>query len=714
MTSNIRTLLCAAASAAALAEASSAPAQTASDSASERAARPTVLGDVVVTARKRAENLQNVPASIQAVGAAQLERLNVKSLEDLNGTTPGAHLDDAGNLTIRGISSNARNAGFEAGAGVYVDGVYIGRPLSNDQDLVDVGQVEILRGPQGTLFGKNTTAGAVSITTVQPGNSWRGDAEIQYGQRNDLRVAGYVAGPLVPDLVGLKLGAFERTSDGYQHNVYIGATYGNYDERGGRVELRITPGTWDLALRGDYDRDYGTPAGQVPVTGFATAYASGMDNVAYNTPYYLHREGGGYSFTANDALPGGYTFTSISAWRSLRTVLNFDDDFSPLTIASHHWVDKSHQISQELRLASPSEGKFTWLVGGYFFYQDLGANRPVSLTPPFPVTGTLNDIVTVKTYSFAGFANADYHFTDALTLNVGLRYTSEHKTLNFDQIGILELGYPNLLINDQFTDSDVSPTAALSYKFSPQATGYLKYSKGFKSGGWNPDITTTTHIGFNPEDVTNYEAGLRTRLFQDRLSANVTAYYMDYDNLQVSQFLGTFSGYVITNAGKARVKGVEIDLQAQPVSWLNLTAGGAYNDAKYVQFDSGTGVSYAGQQFTFAPVFTAFVSGDVRTPVATNVNLIAHLDYRYQSTEYFDDQRSYYPGIGPAASGPYGLLNGHVGVALRDGLTLEVFGENLTDNRALTNRLTDGLSLGVLTDIYLPPREVGVRAAYRF
>ncbi|MDB5429051.1 MAG: hypothetical protein JWP35_167 [Caulobacter sp.] len=709
-----RLLLSAAASTAVLALSANAFAEGAGSDSGASAQPTTTIGEVLVTARKRTENLQDVPASIQAIGADQLEKLNAKSLADLNGVTPNAHIDELGNLTIRGITSSARNIGFEAGAAVYMDGVYLGRPLGNNQDLIDIDRVEVLRGPQGTLYGKNTTAGAISISTVRPGQTWRGAGEIQYGERNDWRLSAYVAGPLIADVLGIKLSVYGRKSDGYQKDLVSGGAYGNYDETGVRGELRLTQGSWDVSLRGDYRRDEGMASAEEPVAGFALGFSPGPDTVAPNVAYTLPRKGGGVSLTADDSLDGGYTFTSITAWRTLAVRQHFDDDFSPLDIVFHIFADDYSQVSQEFRLASPADRRFTWIAGAYYFHQDLKSDRPVTLSTGFPVQGVMSDQVKTKTDAYAVFANGDYHFTDAITLNVGLRYTSERKTLNFDQQGVPAIGYPFLTIDDHFTDSDVSPTAALSYKVSPQVTGYVKYSRGFKSGGWNPDITTTPHIKFDAESVTNYEAGLRTRLLDNRLGINATVYYMDYDDLQVSQFLGTFSGYVITNAGKARVQGVELDVQAQPTAWLSLGAGGAYNDAKYVDFDSGTGANYAGQQFTNVPKVSGFVTADINAPAFGGARFLAHVDYRYQTKTYFDDKRSVYPGIGPAAQDSYGLLNGNVGLGFDNGVKLEAYVVNANDERPLVERQPDALGLGIVVERRLTPREYGVRLSYRF
>jgi iron complex outermembrane recepter protein len=671
------------------------------------------LDEVVVTARKRSEDLQNVPASVLVVGQAAIESLNAKSLEDLNGATPNANIGVDGTITIRGISSNARNAGFEAGAAVYIDGVYQGRPPGNDLNLSDVSQVEVLRGPQGTLFGKNTTAGAFNVVTVEPTDTLQGKVDLQFGSRDDEEASGYIAGPLIDSLLGLKLSAYRRKQDGYQDNLYNGDRYGNVDNEGGRFELRLTPGTWDIALRGDFSGDDGVPDVPKAVYGFAAATASGFDQINQNVGARLEVHTGGVSLTGIDTLPGDYTLTTISAWRKLDEILDADDDFSPLNGVYHDWLDRARQVSEEIRFASPSSEQLTYLAGLYYFGQVLNSYRPVTLSTGFPVQGQLNDIVQTDTTSLAGFGNADYHFTDRFTLDVGLRYTWEHKKLFFVQDPLLALGYPAFDFDDKLTETDFAPTGSLSYQFSPAITGYGRISRGFKSGGWNPDITSTPNIAFGPENVTNYEAGLRTRLLDDRLSINVTVFYMDYKNLQVSEFLGTYVGQAIRNAAAAKVKGTEWELQAKPLPWLDVSSGADYNAATYTKFDSGTGVNYSGEQLQNAPRFSGYLSSDAHIPAGAVGTFVIHGDFRYQSRVYFDDARTISP-VGPFAQGGYGLLNARFGLDLPNNIGIYLFGQNLTDRRYLYDRLNDALGLGLVVDQYSPPRMFGIRLDYRF
>lgn len=669
-------------------------------------------GEIIVTARKRSESLQDVPASIVAVGQEQIAALNAKSLADLGRIAPNTQIDSNGSIAIRGVRSNTRNIGFEAGAAVYIDGVYQGRPIGNNQDLLDIERVEVLRGPQGTLYGKNTTAGAISLVTVRPGDTVKGAAEIQYGSRDDIRVAGYVAGPLVEGLVGMKIAAYRQNADGFQKNLANGDRYGNRDTFGGRAELRLTPGQWDIALRGDYARDGSEPAIGKIVAGFAVGtQPAGRDNVLYNVPSHFKQSGGGVSLTADYEFDSGYTLTSITAWRSLKGRHSYEDDYSPLSIVDHDFRDKGRHFTQELRVASPAENRFSYILGAYYFDQALNTDRQTFAGKDFLVQGVFLDKADVDTRAYALFASADYRLTDNLTLNGGLRYTHERKTIDFLQTAILT--FPALDLQYASRDNDLSPTVSLTWKVTPDVTTYVRVSRGFKSGGWNPDITATPDIGFDSEKLTNYEIGVRARTPGGGLSVNLTGYYMDYKDLQVLQFLGPVVGNVITNAGAATMKGLELEMQARPARWLNIAAGGAFNDATYDRFESGTGTDYAGQQIIYTPRWTGFVTVDARLPVAAGTQLLLQADYSYESRVHFDNDRTVFLGL-PYGRPGHGNLNARIGVALDQGLELVAFAENLTDKRFLTNRFTDGLGIGSVIDFYSPPRQFGVRLGYRF
>ena len=400
-----------------------------------------------------------------------------------------------------------------------------------------------------------------------------------------------------------------------------------------------------------------------------------------------------------------------------------DDDYYVLhpvfVTVSHEYTDKARHHSQELRLTSLSSGPFSYVAGLFYFSQVTSGFRPFEV---FGIPEAFFDKVEVGTKSYAAYANVDYKVSDDLTLTAGLRYTAENKNIDFEQKGFAPIAIPNIPRGfDKFSDTDLSPTASIKYKFTPDIMGYVTVSRGFKSGGWNPDITKLTSIAalkFDSEKVTNYEAGLRTQFLDRRVTLNLTGYHMDYGNLQVSQFLGQ-GGFVITNAGSAVINGAELEFAARPVDGFNLRAGGAYNDAHYTKFDSappggsGTPVSYAGQQFTNVPKFSAYVSGDVTVPVDQKIDLTLHADYRYQSKIYFDDARTVQDGL-PFAQNGYGVLNGRIGLQTSNGLELSLYAQNITNKRFLTTRQGDFLTGSIVVDAYNAPRTVGVRIGASF
>ncbi|MDP3737474.1 MAG: TonB-dependent receptor [Hyphomonadaceae bacterium] len=686
---------------------------------------------IVVTARRREESLQDVPSSVQVIGQEQINSMNARSLAELNGATPNVSMDPQnGTITIRGISSNARNAGFEAGAAVYIDGVYQGRPVGNNQNLVDIAQVEVLRGPQGTLFGKNTTAGAYNITTVRPGDEFHGSGYLRLGEQDQREFAGYVAGPLVEDVLGGKLAVFRQTQDGYQHDSGTGRDYGNVDAYGARAELNLTVGGWDLALRGDYSWDLGEAARQEPVqgplTGRSLQVSPGIDTIHSDIQQESEVHGGGLSFTAERDL-GFATLTSITAWRELASEIVVDDDYGTagtttfpayvfvpaLANIYHHYDDEGRHFSQEIRLASPSDSFVTYVAGLYYFSQELDSRRDyvAGYAPNFFINNS-----NVETTAYAAFANVDLNATDRLTFTAGLRYTHEEKDLAYFQQG--NIGYPTIpQTTDSVSDNDLSPALSVSYHFTSDVMGYATASRGYKSGGWNPELTlqtTVQGIRFESEQNTNYELGLRTQFFDRQLTVNATLYHMDYTDLQVSRFLGA-GGLVISNAGEAAIEGLELEAIARPTTWLRLSAGAALNEAKYGDFnlEGGAPFPYSGQDLTNSPRRTGFVAADIDLPIASSWSFLAHGDYRYIGERYFNDGRTHPSGNGAVAES-YAIANVNFGIRSDNGLEIIAYANNIGDERGVISRSTDFLGYNYLLERYTSPRQVGVRIGYSF
>ncbi len=744
------------------------------------------LEEIVVTAQKRTEKLINVPISITAISADQLVERGANNVRNLAFGVPNftSYSSDDGDPTflVRGLSSSARSIGFEGGLGAYIDGVYTGRTGSVTQDLDDVERVEVLRGPQGTLFGKNTTIGAISISTRRPGNEFAGSMSAEYGNYEHYRVALGISGPLVKDRVAAKISGYGNSTDGYVKNIFPSGVPSLNGEKsyGVRGELRITPSeSLDIALRGDYARSKRNTFEDEAVA--VTQNAFGLPNAlidpvvpAANTVNIDGRNSSvrklyGASLSINYTLPSDHILTSISGCRKYDGSLqNTDADNTRFEYLLLDYFDKNAQITQEFRIASPDSGRLKYVAGLYYFNQKSTSNRNTTAGRDarniliggfnFPAAlftdPAIRTDVRVETESYAAFANASYEIVDNLTLLAGLRYTNETKSLRVSQTAPGFFALPGILgpnptylnvtpTTDKQSDSDWSPIAGVSYKFSGTVTGYVKYSKGFKSGGWNAELLSpnraptlanpsyfdVTQVRFNSESIASYEVGLKAELFDRRLRVSSAVFQLDYSDIQLSRFVGGLAGYKTDNAGRARVRGFELELNARPVNGLDLSASVGYADAKYLRYliipatadpdGSGplTGSPEVNQDgFALdAPKWTAAFGAQYAIPVSNRITLTFRNDFSYRSTRL---------GTGSLAERSvttvpsFLTVDGRISLASDAGWDVALWGKNLTDNLYVIERRpnTNLAFLGVAqqTTSYGSPRSYGVRLSYKF
>lgn len=685
---------------------------------------------IVVTAQKTSENLQRTPLSITALTSSVLESKGVNNASDLQFTVPNLTLFKRGDLNpnfiIRGINTGARNIGFESGLGVYVDGVYMGRTSSFTQGLSDVARVEVLRGPQGTLFGKNTIAGAINIVTETPGNTPHGELFVEAGNYKLRRSEGGLRGPIIADRLYGKLSWFSSQHDGYLSNRRSAGTgpraVGSEDAKGARGELR-----WEatdklaLTLRGDYAHNDQISNDSEIFSGLGAT--PGPRTVDVNRSNVEKRTIKGLSLTANYELPGGFELVSITARRGLRYAIpDMDLDDTSLDLLITDYDDRLNQFSQEIRLQSPRGEDFTYVAGLYYFDQDGKSDRSVLLGADSGLSGlALRAQSRVDTRSFAAFVSGTYRFTDALSVTAGLRYTREKKKLQFSQQGVPFLPYNNIVdARDRIADDDVSPTLTIDYRFTPDVFGYARVSRGFKSGGWNADFVASSapifsadSIQFGSERIVVYEAGLKTMLFDRRLRFNAAVFEQRYNDIQVTQFVGGAAGFRTTNAGAARSRGVELDFNAVPLTGLTLDGGLGYSDAVYTDFRNATA---AGDDFTGAslggPKWTANLGGEYRLPITSAGDMILRADYAYRSASPASptDRESRLKG--------FSVVNLRVGFEAGQGWSIFAFANNLFDDTYVISRgRSSDLDIIGQTQIredYGAPRTYGVRLGYRF
>lgn len=604
--------------------------------------------DIVVTARRRQERVQEVPIAVAVIDGEQLAESGAFNTNRLQQLQPSLQFYSSNPrnsaINIRGLGApfGLTNDGIEQGVGFYVDGVYIGRVGASTFDFVDVERVEVLRGPQGTLYGKNTTAGAVNITTRAPTFTPEASVEVSVGNYEFLQAKSSVSAPL-GDTVAFRLSTSGTTRHGTVENVRTGQDLHRLRNLGVRGQLlwNASPDL-DFTLAGDFNRQnpeccvqfYArTGATQRPrnrqyaalaaAFGYAPPSTDPFDRVTdLDAELNSRQEIGGVSLVANWRV-GAATITSVTAWRYWDWLPANDRDFIglPITTVSQN-PSQQEQFSQELRIASNGAGPLQYTLGAFYFHQTIdtqgsqvqgpAASRwllnPSSANANNPAV--LNGLTSTNTISFdntsfAVFGKLNWQVAGGLHIQPGLRVNYDKKrgsylavvttgtgstALNGDQRGVLA---PQSYA-PEFSDWNVSGDFTLSYDFSEDVHGYATYARSFKSGGINlsglpldasnnPILAVET---VKPEKVNHWEIGLKTQFLDRRATVNLAAYWTEVEDYQATVTngqLGVIRGY-LANAGKVRVRGVELDSSFRLGARANLYANAAYTDAEYVDF----------------------------------------------------------------------------------------------------------------------------------
>ncbi|HVY33050.1 MAG TPA: TonB-dependent receptor [Caulobacteraceae bacterium] len=626
-------------------------AATAASAATPAVASPPPETAIIVTSRRREESAQAVPISLSVVTRASLERSGQYNIGLLTQQIPTVQVlsSNARNtsVTIRGLGASygLANDGLEQGVGVYVDQVYYERPGIAVLDFVDIDQIEILRGPQGTLFGKNTTAGALNITTRAPSSTFGADVEGTYGSYNFWQGKATVTGPLAENLSG-RLSFVGTRRDGVYRNVTLNKKQNDQNDLAVRGQILYTP-TDKLKLRlyGDYaNQDQRNCCTQAFVTAGATlkplgqqfaalaagiGYKPGSTNIYdrvtdTNGPLRAYQTLGGGSVIADYDL-GFATVTSVSAYRHWSWLPANDRDYTSLDIVRQSANPSTqYQWSQELRLGSNGKHVVDWTAGLYYFNQNItthgitqwGSNASYWLLPTTNSPAALLDGYTqynnssITTDSYAAFAEATWNITDKFRISPGVRYTQERKSGAYAQTtaGGLVTSDPTQLKNQlsisrpqAFTaglsEGDASGRISASYDFTPDVRAYASYSSGFKSGGINMTALPLTAANtpnlasavVKPEKVTTYDIGVKTQLFQRLLTANFAAFYTDDRDFQanvVDSGPGALRGY-LANVKQVTVHGAEADLSTRSIHGFTGYANLAWSEGVYAHFANG-------------------------------------------------------------------------------------------------------------------------------
>ncbi|MEB5135677.1 TonB-dependent receptor [Pseudomonas aeruginosa] len=594
----------------------------------------TALGKVTVTARRREEDSQKVPTPITVLGGETLEAQRISRVQDLQQVLPSVNVAyihaRQSSVAVRGIGNNPASDGLEGSAGIYLDNVYLGRPGMAVFDLLDIEQLELLRGPQGTLFGKNTTAGVLNISTRAPTFTAERTVEVSGGQDGYFQGRGTVSGPLGETLAG-RLSAYRTRDDGYIKNIHDDNYLNGGERQGARGQLLFEPNE-DFSLRwiADYNEEDSSNGSMVVYGGAERFWQRAAlvgalplrdpqrRKVNINGRQHVSVHQGGSSLEANWNLAGGYRLTSISAYRYWHFTPANDEQLNVSAINDTGVEVHDRQFSQEIRLASPTGGAFDYVVGAYAFRQNLGNKTFTSYGPLADLyllganLGALNDTYSkangkIETDSFALFAQGTWHLTERLDFTAGLRGTYEEKNAKVERFaplgGAAVGGVGAAVRNGQlgaYDSGDLSqynfaPSAllSLSYQFSDDLLGYASLSHGEKSGGVNLAVGSAPSAGADsllvgPERANDAELGLKSTLFDRRLLLNANLFWTGIHGYQATTLYqapgSTQLVQVLANAGSVRSRGLEFEATALPLRGLTLNFNGSYNDVTCLSF----------------------------------------------------------------------------------------------------------------------------------
>ncbi len=721
----------------------------------------TSLEDIVVTARRRAESLQDTPVAVTAFSAASIDRQFVSDLRGLGGQVPNVVITNvpgfnAASIGIRGQTTGDIILTFEPAVGVIVDDFVTAHVQSQLFDLFDVERIEVLRGPQGTLFGKNTVGGVVNIITKRPTNEFEGEVRVGYGSFDTKDIKGAINVPIVDDKLALRVvGAYQKSDGFYKNTKGDGRDLGGTDVFSGRAKLRFTPTPdWDIMLTYEMLRDRGDspPSANespddflLPLVGFPGIQTTGGS--PYDTGLTLcngdadhptcpgtlqgHRVDvdGVYLRVQRDVSDLG-SFTLVGGYRRVESSLpsDYTGEIANLFVATRDDVRK--QYSVEGRFSSDFSDRFKMTVGGMYWGQKMDA-RATSflgflrfLGDPTATTDPNMSTANYKVDSYAVFGEAEYEVVKDFSLIAGARYTKEQKDFRVrPQVrrSTIATGFWPEYANSAKFDR---PTFRFGYNWqiSEQVNNYFTYSQGYKSGGFNEQaMTATSAQPFAEETADSFELGFKTETVDRRLRFNVAGFFVKYDDLQrdaVVPFIDPLTGLPgqetrTTNAGKAEVYGIEAELSAVPVDNMTVTASAGLQKGKYKEFVTdinGDGVNDDASHLNLRglPKVTLNLSATYDIPTADMGNFSLTGTINYQSK--FESSTL-------NAEFTQGQARTLVGASVNwtdatETYRVSVYGRNLLDK---VYRVSANSVAGLWNfSNYAPPRSFGVELGVKF
>ena len=665
------------------------------------------IEEIVVTSRKREENLQEVPEAITAFSSRQLELAKVESLRDFVDLTPNLMIRETFRsnesfLTLRGLSSAQ---GGLPPVSFVVDGVQLGSNDFINQDLLDVERIEVLKGPQGALYGQGAIAGAIVVTTRAPGNEPEFYIKGSYGKGDSYRVAASGSTPIIKDTLYLRVSGYYRDSDGLIDNVR-GEDIDFSEEGSIRMRLQYEGDDLRASLRGSYTEGDGNCCQQDRLPRDSNRQRIlpdvDIDNVDFPGPSSDIIGTSDTSFRdvslKLDYDLENFTLTSITGYAEVRQSVFGDADFAPVPFVKQDLAFNTDVFNQEVRLASDSDNRLQWLVGG--FYQDRQERQPVfvgAVTPGagLPVPDVILDLDNeINSESWAVFGQLSYDITDKLEGLFALRYDE-------DDQDTVDKNNPASYKKASF--DELQPKAQLSYRWTDDILTFFTYSTGFRTGGF------TQNTQFDNEKTDNFELGFKGTFLDRRLIVNASVFHVDYANQQLSfvVFDNNVAQRGVVNIPSTDIDGLELELQALPLDGLNLSFGVGITDSVVKEIDAldsalGDVSSTSGNRSPFVPSFTFNGSLTYTYQLYDEMDLVLHTDYRRRGNYYYDLNND-------VQSATRDFIDGRIALEARD-WSLALWGRNLTDSRHATRVAVTGSALRNQNQ----PRSYGVEFSFRF
>jgi len=688
------------------------------------------IEEVVVTAQKRVENLQDVPIAVSVVTASQLAQADANGILDLRLVIPTLNVTLSGGYVtyaLRGLGSNGFGVGVENPIALYVDGVYIAAPAASLMSLNNISQVEVLKGPQGTLFGRNATGGLIQITTKNPTQQSTGDLSVSYGNFNTVGADAYISGGLTNILTADLAVHASHQGDGWGTNLFDGHDVYRIDhDIAVRSKINFDPNPethFSLTLDDSDNRNSlvayhlppGTLSGFPPPAGLPSLGPT--PNIGYNIdsdvdPLLTIRSTG--ESLRWDQEIASLKFTSISAFRDSSTNFVNDNDTTQYQTEYYNIIQRDNQFSQEFQLRSDTAGKLSWLAGAYYFHASD------KYDPFFLVANDLGVDIhllnTQTTSSIAGYGQATYEVFDATHLTVGGRYTNEeHKTLD-GVTGILI--QPTLFAlplmdapNRSATFDKFTYRVSLDHRYTDNVLAYVSVDTGFKSGGFN--VATPGSDPYKPETLDAYEIGLKSDLMDKRVRLNVSGYYYNYKDVQVNQLV---NGLVsVVNGAVAHIYGFDGDISAKVTDAVRLDASFGVASPKFTSFPNcAIGVAVGG-----APSSPGDCAGNL-LPLASRFVGSLGADYtqampagsiNFSGGAYFNSG-FYFESDNVMKQSSFVELGSAVTYSANSGVYVRIFGKNLTNERVIAFENTS--QSGGHYNYYAAPRTYGITVGMRY